>query len=145
MTLKKYVPGLFYFLGFSFLAAPIYAHEIECPQSITEKPSVSKKEKKWRIVSASGERPLERVGIYLGDTSEYSAQVPDSSEVSQGEEKVVWNIVRAPEDTFWVGCEYTGTTALLFQKLNPASKICTATYELLSSGKRLSLKSLICL
>lgn len=120
------------------------AGEIKCPSSITETPAVSINDKRWTVVTNSGERPLEHVGIYIGTLSEYGAQVPDANKKSKRKETVTWNIKRSPTDTFWVGCSYVGTTAALFQELDSSVKVCVATYDLLPSGGRQRLSTVDC-
>ena len=93
------------------------AAEIHCPASITETPTVSTEEKQWLVVATSGVRQLEHVGIYLGNPSEYGAQVPDATKTADKKETVTWRFLRSATDTFWIGCSYLGTTAMLFQKV----------------------------
>lgn len=123
---------------------PSAAGEIRCPSSITETPAISNVDQGWHVVAGSGKRPLERVGIYLGDLAEHGAQVPDSTKRIGLKEKVSWRIVRAPADAFWVGCSYVGTTAMLFQTLDPTVTRCDATYDLLPSGQRQRLSLVDC-
>lgn len=142
---SKLAGALFFaLLGLLFKAAPAVAIEISCPGSISETPSVSEANKRWIVVASSGERQLDQAGIYLGDPSQYGAQVPDSTTKTKGTETVSWHLVRSPTDTFWVGCSYVGTTAMLFQRLDAAVTFCAASYELLPSGKRLRLSHLDC-
>lgn len=119
-----------------FKAAPSMGAEIHCPESISETPSVSINDKTWTVVTKTGERSIEHVGIYLGTVSEYGAQDPDSTKKVRLRETVTWNIVRSPTDGFWVGCTYVGTTAILLKKLDPEIKQCVAIYELLPTGRR---------
>ena len=118
------------------------AAEISRPRSITETPTVSTVDSQWTVVASAGKRPLEQVGIYLGTLSEYGAQVPESTKTTKKKEIDIWRIVRAETDTFWVGCCYTGTTALLFQNLDPSVTQCVATYDLLPTGHRQRLSSM---
>jgi len=126
------------------ISSPSVAGEIKCPSSITETPTVSISDKRWTVVANSGERPLETARIYLGTLSEYGAQVPDSTKRTKRRETVTWNIQRSPTDTFWVGCSYAETTAVLFQELDSSVKVCVATYDLLSSGRGQRLSTLDC-
>jgi hypothetical protein len=126
------------------ISSPSIASEIKCPSSITETPTVSITDKRWTVVANSGERPLEHVGIYLGTLSENGAQVPASTKKAKRKETVTWNIKRSLTDTFWVGCSYVGTTAVLFQELDSSVTLCAATYDLLSSGRRQRLSTLDC-
>ena len=101
-------------------------------------------DRQWLVVARQGERALEGVGIFLGTPAEFGAQVPDASKVERNRELVTWRIVRATGDRFWVGCVYSGTTAMLFQKLAADESLCVATYDLLPSGKRQRLSSMQC-
>lgn len=120
------------------------AAEIHCPETITELPTVSNKNKEWTVITSSGERQLESIGIYLGTPAEYGAQVPDSTRTIGKKEDITWKITRSTADTFWLGCSYVGTTAMLFQKLAATVKECVATYDLLPSGKRQRLRTVEC-
>jgi len=122
---------------------PTFSAEIECPASIVETPSVSINDKVWTVVTKTGERPLEQVGIYQSrtDTADvYGAQVPDSTNTAKRQEVSTWNLIHSPSDIFWVGCSYAGTTAIVLKQLAPDIKQCVATYELTppSRWKRLS-------
>ncbi|MDR0777376.1 MAG: hypothetical protein LBE81_12175 [Azonexus sp.] len=115
-----------------FKASPALSAVIDCPESIVETPSVSINDKIWTVVAKTGERPLEQVGIYQSrtDTADvYGAQVPDSTKTTKRQEVSTWNLVRSPTDTFWVGCSYVGTTAIVLKRLDPDTKKCVATYE----------------
>ncbi len=131
-------------LFFLSILSPSIAGEIKCPSSITEYPTVSINDNRWTVSALSGERPLEQVGIYLGSLSEYGAQVPDTTNKSKHKETTTWDIRRSPTDAFWIGCSYVGTTAMLLQKIDSNIKTCTATYDLLSSGKRQRLNTFDC-
>ncbi len=120
------------------------AAEITCPGAITETPTVSIENKLWSVVTSSGERQFEHAGVYLGPLSAYSAQAPDQTKKTNTKELVTWNIKRSAGDTFWVGCSYVGTTAMLFQKLNEAVAVCVVSYDLLPSGNRLRVSSAQC-
>jgi hypothetical protein len=123
---------------------PAIASESICPSSINEAPSVAGADAQWTVVASFGERRLEHVGIYLGNLSDYGAQVPDSTKQNAKTETVTWRITRSKGDIFWIGCSYVGTTAMLFQQLDDTVSACVASYDLLRSGKRLRLKSLDC-
>jgi hypothetical protein len=127
-----------------FVAHPAVAANIVCPSSIVEAPGVSTEVKDWSVVAASGERQLEHVGIYLGSISEHGAQVPDSVKSVKAKETVTWRLTRKESDTFWIGCSYVGTTAMLFQKVDAAVATCVASYDLLPSGKRQRLSAMSC-
>jgi hypothetical protein len=131
-------------LNLPFTAQTAIAAEIHCPSSIKETPSVSKKDEQWVVVASSGERLLERVGIYLGTPSEHGAQVPDSENATKKTESVTWRLRRAASDAFWVGCSYVGTTAMLFKKVDTNVTTCVASYDLLPSGRRQRLSTMDC-
>lgn len=131
-------------LCLSFRAHVAVAEEIHCPTSVTESPAVVTNEKNWTVVARSGERHLEHVGIYLGTPAEYSAQVPDSTKTLKKKQMVKWQLTRSETDTFWVGCSYLGTTAMLFQKIDAKATTCVASYDLLPSGRRQRPSTMVC-
>ncbi|MFC0133424.1 STY0301 family protein [Massilia eurypsychrophila] len=47
-------------------------------------------------------------------------------------------------ESYWLGCSYSGTTALLVIKLKPTVHSCVATYTLFERGKRQHLKIVEC-
>lgn len=128
-----------------FMARPAHAVTIHCPKIIMETPAVSTVAKTWTVSAIKGERPLEHVGIYIGNSSEYGAQVPDATEtIRTNEETVTWKIPTEEKETFWVGCAYTGTTATLFKKLDAGVAVCVASYALLPTGRRQRLNGMEC-
>lgn len=131
-------------ISLSFTTHTAVATEIHCPASVMETPGVSTEEKEWTVIANSGERHLEHVGIYLGAPSEYSAQVPDSTKTVKKKQIVKWRLTRSQTDTFWVGCSYVGTTAMLFQKVDAKATTCVASYDLLPSGRRQRLSAMVC-
>lgn len=127
-----------------FAATPSTGADIHCPASLTETPSVSQSDPAWVIAVSPGVRPLEHVGVYLGSAPDYGAQAPDSTHKARLRETVTWSLVRAPNDSFWVGCSYTGTTAMALKQIDPQAKQCIAIYELLPSGRRQRLSAFRC-
>ena len=131
----------------SLLFATAFAAQagtLQCPRSITEKPAVAPANAPWSVVASSGERPLDHAGIYIAIGSEYGAQVPDATRTANREEHVKWRMPSAATETYWVGCSYVGTTAMLVMRLKPTFESCVATYALLSTGKRQGLKNIDC-
>jgi hypothetical protein len=126
-------------MPFATSAAPI-----ECPQSITEQPMVSMANSAWSVVAHSGERQVEQAGVYIGIGKEYGAQVPDSTKISNREEQVTWRMPAPGAEKYWLGCSYSGTSAMLVIELKPEIQSCLATYMLLPTGKRQRLKRIDC-
>jgi hypothetical protein len=127
-----------------FASLPSNAATIQCPRSITEKPTVSSADPAWSVVAVSGERQVQHAGVYTGIAAEYGAQVPDSTTTTDREERVTWHIPKRDSETFWIGCSYAGTTAMLTIELKPGMESCVASYALLPSGKRQRLKHIDC-
>jgi hypothetical protein len=121
-----------------------FSAEIVCPESITETPVVSNVTSSWVVHVNTGNRPVEHVGIYFGDPDLRGAQIPDMSHKKGDEELVTWKFTRSKSDEYWAGCSYLGTTTMLFQKLDSEATQCVAKYNLLKTGRRLSLQSLVC-
>lgn len=144
MRLAPGATALTIVLNLSLLPSWTRAEEIRCPHLISEAPSVQTAEPGWTIVATEGKRPLERAGVYLGPPPEYGALVPDATHRSSRKETVTWHLVRTPEDVFSIGCAYTGTTAMVFKKLDSSVTTCTVTYDLLPSGSRQRLRLLEC-
>jgi len=126
------------------VSGPVFAEKIACPTTVTEIPVVEKPDGDWLVQAFKGERPLDYAGIFLADDHQSYAQVPDKTRRRKTEEYVEWNLVKLATERALVGCSYVGTTALVFKVLDPGYKKCVATYKLLPTGRRLSLKSLEC-
>lgn len=129
---------------FSTLPISGYAAEIKCPDSITETPHVSSVAKSWKVVSIPGVRSLEQAGIYFGNPVELGAQVPDSTKEVKAKETSTWRLIRSKGDEFWIGCSYTGTTAMYFQKVSGNITECAVSYDLLPTGRRQRLSAIDC-
>jgi hypothetical protein len=119
------------------------AGEVKCPVALTETPGVVEPGSGWTVVAVAADRPLESVAIYLGPDNERAAQVPDVNRKKNLVESVTWNLL-PHQHPYWVGCAYTATSALVFQKLGADLSRCTVSYDLLPSGRRLRVKTLVC-
>lgn len=120
------------------------ADGLYCPSSLEETPSVAEQDAPWVLVASPGHRPLEHAGLYLGDPREKAAQVPDARKRTRGSESVTWILKPRTNEEVWLGCSYTGTTAMLFRKIGEAVRECTIDYDLLPTGKRLRLNRVSC-
>lgn len=132
------------FLLVKSFSLSVMAQAIQCPSSITEKPSVEHDYLNWNVVTKSDERHLEGIGIYLRYDDQYSSQVPYTDEQKKNKQIVSWRIEHTPEFTYWVGCSYIDTSAILYQQINKNAKTCTVTYELTKYGKKLSVEDIKC-
>lgn len=139
------IPGsaLPFLMMLAFTAEPLAATFV-CPSFVDEIPAVSSHSGSWLVVAPRGDRPLNHVGIYLGDPVKYGALLPDSAKTSGDAETVTWHLRRSKDDQLWVGCSYAGTSAMLFSKLDGSISKCVASYDLLPSRKRLRLRSMEC-
>lgn len=131
-------------VGLSFLSFAASGATIQCPRTIVEKPAVASANPAWSVIANSGERQVEQAGVYLGIGTEYGAQIPDSTRTTEREEYVSWKMPSPAAETYWIGCSYSGTTAMLIVKLKPTIASCVATYALLPTGKRERLKNIDC-
>lgn len=131
-------------VGFALLSFAASGATIQCPRTIVEKPTVASANPAWSVISNSGERQVEHAGVYLGIGNEYGAQVPDGTRIAGHEEYVSWRMPPAAAESYWIGCSYRGTTAMLILKLKPDIASCVVTYALLPTGKRLRLKNIDC-
>ena len=122
----------------SFVAHTAVAANIVCPESIVETPKVLTDEKSWTTVAPTEKRRLENAGIYSGSISDRGAQVPDSETSSKTKETVTWQLPRDKDEndtnTYWIGCSYLDTSAILFQKVDAAVTKCVATYVYVPGG-----------
>lgn len=120
-----------------------------CPESIIEQAHVDQSSvdavaQGWQVSVLKGSRYLESASIYLEHQGEYGAQVPDHTTTKASKEVLTWNISQAPDFTFFVGCSYTNTSAVLYEKIDSRFKKCVLTYELLPTGSRQKVGSIKC-
>jgi len=139
-SLRIFVCAMFS-IGFYQTAAAL---EIRCPANLMETPGAVSPDPLWTIAATTGERPLDSVGVYWGSTDQRGAQVPDDTQKKKSLETVTWQLPKADGGHYWLGCSYTNTTAMLYQKIAPTYSRCAATYTLLSSGRRLRLAAMLC-
>lgn len=131
--------------GILIAANAAHATEIQCPETLTETPSVQSPDPRWTVLTKTAERPVNQAGIYLVADGEYSAQIPDSThQTGRREERVTWRMTGSPNEKFAVGCSYTGTTAMLYKPIEAVAKRCVVTYALLPTGRRQRLQSVKC-
>jgi len=120
------------------------AMDLTCPPSVSEKPVVSAWDRSWSLRENPGLRQVEGASVFLGDPDHLGSQVPDEDKINDNIERVVWNLVRAPTDRFWIVCSYRETSAILFREIDKAATRCEVRYRLLASGKRSSMEGLSC-
>lgn len=134
----------------SIQAGECVAEEIKCPKFIIETPSVSTQDKDWIVGADAGERYLDNVGVFYSDAnggpSLQGSTAPDDSKSTKDNITATWrmNVKGFAQGVMWVGCRYIGTTAILFKKIDPSTKVCVATYDLLDSGHDLQIRRMDC-
>ena len=116
----------------------------QCPPQISETPLVSSQQPGWQVLLSSDQRPLDRVGIFLGPLNALAAQVPDQSENKEGMAIDSWQLPRAAGDHYLVGCSYTDTSSMLYKALPDSIQHCQARYQLTPAGQRQRLLSMTC-
>ncbi|PXF30693.1 hypothetical protein WH50_13945 [Pokkaliibacter plantistimulans] len=93
------------------------ASDWQCPPQISATPLVSSQQPGLQVLLSSGQRSLDRVGIFLGPLNALAAQVPDQSENKEGMAIDSWQLPRTAGDHYLVGCSYTDTSAMLYKAL----------------------------
>lgn len=141
MTSLRIFVSAMAFIGFHQAVAAL---EINCPANLSETPSVLSLDPMWTIAATAGERPLDTVGVYWGSPEQRGAQVPDDTQKKKSLETLTWRLPKADGGQYWIGCSYTNTTAMLYQKIAPTYSQCLATYTLLPTGRRLRLAAMHC-
>jgi hypothetical protein len=144
----RFIP-LLLALCLPFVAHTAVAANVVCPPSIVETPNVSTKEAGWIAVAPTGKRRLRHVGIYFGSISDPGAQVPDSETSNKAKATVTWQLPRDKDEndtnTYWIGCSYLDTSAILFQKVDAAVTKCVATYDFVpGGGSKPQLSGMVC-
>ncbi len=141
MTSQKAFACAIFFIGCHQCVAAL---EIHCPTNLSETPTAVNPDPVWTIAASTGERPLDSVGVYWGSVDQRGAQVPDDTQKKKSSETLTWRLPKAEGGHYWIGCSYTSTTAMLYQKIAPTYSQCVATYMLLPSGRRLRLAAMQC-
>ena len=120
------------------------AADLNCPDAITETPTVQDAPTPWVFQGDQGRRHLDQVAVYFGHPNERGVQIPDKIIKSKSGEIVVWLISATKGEQYWVGCSYLGTTAVLISPIEILTRGCSARYSVLPTGKRLKLLSFTC-
>lgn len=127
-------------------AMPGRAATVQCPRTLDEAPQVEQVPAPWHVVAPRGPRGLEQAGIYWGnEAASLGSLLPTDDRVEKGQQHVRWQLLPPPAgEHHWIGCMYTGTTALLVLRLDAAVSRCEVVYDLLPTGRRKRLASVDC-
>ena len=119
-------------------AMPGRAATVQCPRTIDEAPQVAEVPTPWQVVAPRGPRGLEQAAIYWGTgAADLSSLVPTDDRVEKNRQRVRWKLTPPPaHEHHWIGCMYTGTTALLVLRLDAAVSQCEVIYDLMPTGRR---------
>ena len=98
----------------------------------------------WEVVIDAKSFPLDRVALYSGHPSEKATLVPDESSPRAGGSIDRWTFTRSPNESIWLACVYSGTGAILAQRLGDSIKGCAVDYETTPSGTRQRVVSVSC-
>lgn len=126
------------------LNLPAFGQQIQCPSSMRERPQVTLAEAGWKVVAVESGKQVESLGIYSELDGEYASLVPDHTLPAGQKVSYKWKLIPAEKVSYWLGCEYAGTTARLMQMLPPSFRFCTATYQVSQVTKRQRLSSFEC-
>ena len=89
----------------AFSVAVLPAEEFTCPATLPVRQTAISLQNGWEAVPNNDPVHLDGVSIFYKHPRERGSQVPDKMDRTKVEESVTWNIVRAPGDEFWLGCE----------------------------------------
>lgn len=121
------------------------AVEIQCPESIQERPAVTSTIVGWTVLSKLDTRYVEQLAVYEGTPPHAYPQVPDSDEaMGKGRNLVKWSTPADNSRRYWIGCTYTGTSAVLLIELKKETISCETTYRASRTGPRSALDGMRC-
>lgn len=129
---------------FLLLALFSGASDLNCPGTLPVQQTATAIPAGWDAVQIDRQELIDKVSFYLSHPSSGGALVPDKTQKTGSEERVIWTFTRKPGDDFWMACSYINTSVLLTRKLGSDVSECMVSYDLLPSGKRLRLKGVLC-
>jgi hypothetical protein len=140
--------GVYFLVGLCavLISSMSFAIELQCPASVEVSEKLINEPMSWEglIDQSRGGHHLESVGFYVGHPKNKGGVVPDNTARSKDLAKTTWRFPEKKSDDFWIGCTYANTNAMLTQQLPNGLSYCEATSELLPSGSKLRIKSVVC-
>lgn len=142
-------PGLALALALALLATSS-AHatnpgaSITCPPTLVETPVVSSLSAGWEIDVHAGRRTLSDAAVHVSRGSDRGGVPPDATTRSGRHESAWWTLSPGDGSVYWVACSYGNTSALLLQRIPDTARRCTATHEVLESGRHLNVQPVRC-
>ncbi len=128
----------------ALLAAPAHAATITCPPMMVETPVVSSLLAGWEVEVRAGRRTLADAAIQRSRGSDRGGVPPDATLHAGRQESVTWTLAPADGAVYWVACSYGSTSALLLQRVPDTARRCTATYDVLQTGRHLNVRPVEC-
>jgi hypothetical protein len=138
------IPYFAVLLGFVLSPLCLDAQKFVCPPTLSVQQIAARVPPGWNAISLSNPPSLDRVAFYLSNPAEGASLIPDGRSVINNEEQVTWTFKRSSGDEFWLGCIYVGSRVILAKKLTGDVTACVVRYDLLPSGSRLRINSIIC-
>jgi hypothetical protein len=122
------------------------AIDFQCPATVEVSQQLAEPPAPWQALNdqARGGHHLDNVGFYSGDPKNKGAVVPDKTSREKGLAKTTWFFPQKKSADFWISCSYTDTNVILTQQLPNGLSYCEVTSEVLPSGSRLRIKSIVC-
>lgn len=110
------------------------AEEIRCPEMLQMKQTAKNVPKGWKAVDLKDDILLVNMEI-LRDKNPGPGNraflVPE--ELENGAHSR-WAVNSDPDNPFWIGCIYQGTTVILLQPVDPQAKHCDAYHDIDAPG-----------
>jgi hypothetical protein len=142
---RRFFQKLVLAIGLGVLPGISVSEELNCPSSLQETPAATTDDPRWVLVTPAGRRSLDRVNLYVGNPPELSKMVPPSTrKIVGGTETFTWELLRSSTPTYWVGCTYVNTTAVLFRRVDTSASRCVAMFDVSRSGGVSLFNSMVC-
>ena len=121
-----------------------HAATITCPPALVETPVVSSLLAGWEVDVRAGRRTLADAVIQLSRGSDRGGVAPDATLHAGRQETATWTLAPGDGNVYWVACSYGSTSALMLQKVPDTAHRCTATYDVLQTGRHLNVRPVEC-
>ena len=135
-------------LAMAAIAVHVHAHAqaatITCPPALVETPVVSSLLAGWEVDVRAGRRTLADAVIQLSRGSDRGGVAPDATLHAGRQETATWTLAPGDGNVYWVACSYGSTSALMLQKVPDTAHRCTATYDVLQTGRHLNVRPVEC-
>lgn len=108
--------------------------ELHCPATLAQAPVADGLPSGWVVHGAPDQLHLQRATFYDGDPVGLGTLAPDTTHRSGLTETSTWSFAPGDSAQVWLGCLYSGATAVVARPLPGGLHQCTTVLRLTSMG-----------